>query len=248
MELISAHHLTIEKRIHDISLTLSSGDILGIIGPNAAGKSTLLQALSGLIPVQGALYWQAQPVSTMPLKQRAQYLGYLPQTHHCAWPLKVKDIVRLGRAAYNESIQQQDKVIEPLMALAQVDQWAGRTIHELSGGEQARVWLCRVLAGMPQVIMADEPIAHLDPFYQHHLLQLLQKQSIAKACVLVLHDLSLAARYCTRLALLDQGQLIKIGSVKEVLEPTLLSTIYRVNMAIDTQTFPPRVEVKCPFN
>lgn len=239
MALMSAQNVSVENRIHSVTLNLHAGEVMGLIGPNGSGKSTLLNCMAGLLPCNGEVMLQSQPLTTMNPRQRAQTLGLLPQRSNSAWSLLVRDVVGLGRLPWGD---ENSSVIEQAMRLAQVSEFASRSIDTLSGGEQARVWLARVLAGQPKVLLADEPMASLDLLYQQNIIHTLCEYATQGHAVMVaVHDLSLAARYCNRLALMNQGRLMAVGAPSEVLHPQVLSQVYGLDVMVNLDTNPPIV-------
>jgi len=242
MALIRTQHVRLGARLSDVSLTVAPGEMLGIIGPNGAGKSSLLQCLAGLLPCEGEVWLAGQPLAALPPRQRAQQLGYLPQACDSAWSLSVADIVALGRLPWSD---QNRDAMQRAMTQAGVLARQGRQVDHLSGGEQARVWLARVLAGEPRVLLADEPIASRDLYHQRNVMDVLRRYAHAeRAVVLALHDLSLAARYCDQLCLLDQGRVRALGSPAEVLTEAHLSAVFRVPVHVDLSASPPVVLVR----
>lgn len=242
MALIRTQHVNLGARLTDVSLTLAPGEMLGVIGPNGAGKSSLLQCLAGLLPCQGEVLLAGQPLAAMPARHRAQQLGYLPQACDSAWSLSVADIVALGRLPWGD---QDREAMERAMTQSGVLALQGRKVDHLSGGEQARVWLARVLAGQPRVLLADEPIASLDLYHQRRVMDVLRRYAHAeRAVVLALHDLSLAARYCDQLCLLDQGRVHALGTPAEVLTEANLSAVFRVPVHVDLSASPPVIVVR----
>ncbi len=239
MELIRIEDLSVEGRLQPLGFSLAAGQMLGVIGPNGAGKSTLLRCLAGLQPHRGSIRYEARALDALSPRQRARLFGYLPQAQQSAWPLRVEDVVTLGRLPWGD---ENAAAISAAMQQAGVIEWRRRPVTQLSGGEQARVWLARVLAGQPRVLLADEPVASLDLLYQRQVLDLLREQARGRqATILSLHDLGLAARYCDRLCLLAAGRLLAFGTPAQVLTPELLRQAFRVEMHIDLQSLPPIV-------
>lgn len=237
MELMRLEQLAVAPRLAPISLSIEAGQMLGVIGANGAGKSTLLKALAGVITSQGQLYLEGQPMAQLGAKQRAQRIGYLPQSQSSAWSLTVEDIVALGRVPWGD---QDQAAIDEALSACELSHWRTRPVAELSGGEQARVWLARVLAGQPHLFLADEPLASLDLLHQRNIMQLLRKQAHNhRAVVLAIHDLSLAARFCDRLLLLHQGQLLAYGTPAEVLSQAHLQRAFGLELHIDLAAYPP---------
>ena len=237
MDLIQVENLSVAGRLQPISFTLKRGEMLGVIGPNGAGKSTLLQCLAGIQPYNGRIEYEGRNLAELKQRQRARLLGFLPQAQQSAWALRVEDVVALGRLPWADEDRQK---IEAAMRMTDVMQWRERPVAQLSGGEQARVWLARVLAGEPNVLLADEPIASLDLKHQRTIMELLRGHSHwQQATILSLHDLSLAARYCDKLCLLAEGQLLAFGTAEEVLTPEHLSLAFGVEVHVDLSSQPP---------
>ena len=213
-------------------LALAKGEVVGLIGANGSGKSTLLRALAGLLPAEsGTVLLGGKPLSDIPLREVARTLAYLPQAPECHWPLTADRVVALGRLPYLESSCEPDS-LHITRALAAVDalQLRERAVNELSGGERARVFLARALAGDPALLLIDEPTAGLDPYHQLQLMELLQALAgEGRGILVVLHDLGLAARFCQRLLLLKEGTLIASGEPETVLTDPLLAEAHHVS-------------------
>lgn len=239
MELISVSQLRVDRRLQGISLNLCAGEVLGILGANGAGKSTLLHCLAGIQEYQGEVLLQGHPLTRVPERQRAQQVGFLPQSSQSAWALSVRDVISLGRLPWGDS--NTEAIVQAATATGVTD-WLERPVDRLSGGQQARVWLARVLAGQPRVLLADEPAASLDLRQQQVVLDLLRDYAAGGCGVMLsIHDLSLAARYCDRLALLHEGRLLALGGVAEVLTVEYLQQAFAVDAYIDLQGQPPIV-------
>lgn len=239
MAVMALQKVSILGRVENIDLEIQQGEVLGLIGPNGAGKSSLLNAIAGVIEYTGNIEYDGRNLQQYTPSQKAQAIALQPQFVESAWALSVHDVVSMGRIPWGDSDQ---KIIHQAMQNAQVEQLANRHVDELSGGEKARVWLARVLANQPQLLLVDEPVANLDIHYQQEVMQLLTHTAEkGQSVVIALHDLSLAARYCDRLCLLNAGRLVMTGSIKDVLNETLLSSIYGVDVFVDTLSNPPVV-------
>ncbi len=222
--------------IHALSCTLEAGECLGIIGPNGAGKSTLLKAIVQLVRYRGRIWLGDEPLERLGQDRRARWLAYLSQADRLSWPLAVYDLVALGRQPYRrgwrwgEDLSETDRrAIEEAMRATDCWSLRARSLETLSGGERARVRLARALAVEAPVLLADEPIAALDPRHQLEVMTLLRAQTQAgKTVGLILHDLTLASRFCNRLLLLQQGRLIALGSPAQVLSPEHLRAVYGI--------------------
>ena len=239
MALISAHQLTVDTRLKNASIELHSGEVLGLIGPDGAGKSTLLNALAGIVESHGEVDINNKLADSFDSKHRAQLIGLLPQSVNSAWSINVTDVVELGRLPWGDN----DKTaIQQAIEQSGIEEFSLRKIDTLSGGERARVWLARVLAGQPKVLLADEPIANLDIHYQIAVMDVL-KQYVDRnhGVIVAIHDLSLAARYCDRLCLMNEGEIVAIGKPQEVLVPELLTDTFGIAVDVNLTHNPPIV-------
>jgi iron complex transport system ATP-binding protein len=221
-----------------VSAAFEPGSITVVLGPNGAGKSSLLTVLAGLMAAEaGTVQLGDAALSGLPPRHRARAIGYLPQGAEVHWNLKVRDVVALGRqphiGPFAGPSAADEVAIAAAMVAADLGELAARPILELSGGERARALLARVLAGEPPVLLADEPLANLDPRHQMQALALFRAEAArGRTVVLVLHDLHAAARCADRLLLLGNGRLLGAGSPHQVLTPALLRQAYGVDMLV----------------
>lgn len=222
-----------------IDFRLEPGELVGLIGPNGAGKSSLLRILSGIVaPDSGEVLLDQRALSRISPQLRARSLGYLVQGAQAYWPFSVEKVVGLGRIPYQKwwrqgNAEDESKIVQA-MQMTETLAYRNRIVTTLSGGEQTLVMLARILATENQVILADEPVAALDPYHQLHVMEILRQHASAqRAAVVVLHDLSLAARFCDRLYLLSHGGLDCSGSVTEVLTRANIARVYGVDSHIE---------------
>ena len=237
MTLLSLRDLSVERSgkpvLQDVSLTVSTGEFVGLIGPNGAGKSTLLSASLGLIPSRGSVLLSGQDFRSLDAVQRALLVSYLPQEQEVAWSMSVEHLVRLGRsphrAAFRQVGQADTEAVESAMQTMDVGHLRARPATELSGGERARVLVARALAQQAPLLLADEPTSGLDPAHQIALMRtfarLADQGSGVVAC---LHDLSLAARWCSRIVMLSDGCIVADGHPQAILTRELLRKLYHV--------------------
>ena len=218
--------------LREIDLTLAAGRVTAILGPNGAGKSTLLGCLAGLLsPDSGKIDIDGACLETLPGKERARRIAFLPQAATVAWPIDVQTLVGLGRIPYAgiASDERNREAVQHAMEITRVSQWAERIVNELSGGERARVLLARVLAGTSKWILADEPFTGLDPAHQLEAADLLRQFAVnGGGVVLTVHDLSLAARIADRIVLLNDGRVVADGTPAEALDASNLRAVYGV--------------------
>jgi iron complex transport system ATP-binding protein len=225
--------------LHGINAQLEPGALVGVIGPNGAGKSTLARAMLGLVaPAAGLVTLDGSDVAAMRRAVIARTIAYLPQGQSLHWPLSVERLVALGRlphlAPYSRISDADRTAIDRAIRRADVGRLRDRDATKLSGGERMRVHLARALAVEAPVLIADEPLASLDPGHQIEVMELLAEQARAGTLVIaVLHDLTMAARHCDRLLLLHQGRLVCDGTPDTVLTADRLATVYGIRARID---------------
>lgn len=215
-----------------VDCAIEGGEFTAVCGPNGAGKTTLLRLFAGLLaPTEGAVVHDGVALHALTPGARARLVGYLPQSPELAWPLTVRELVELGchapRAASASAVA--DALLE-----AGVAPLAERVVQRLSGGERARAHLARLFAGGHRVLLADEPIAALDPRQQFEMLARLRARARGGAAVVVvMHDLVLAARTADRILLLDAGRLVGAGPPQEVLTVDVLADVFGVGGCVD---------------
>lgn len=225
--------------LHEVSARFEPGQLVGIVGPNGAGKSTLVRAMLGLAPPSaGTVRLGDEDIAGLPQRTIARSLAYLPQGQTLHWPLSVERLVALGRlphlAPFSRLSDADRAAIDDAMVRADVESLRGRIATELSGGERARVMLARALAVGAAGLVADEPLASLDPGHQIDVMELLAREAQGGALVAaVLHDLTMAARYCHRLLLIDQGRVVADGPPVDVLSAPRLRQAYGIEALVD---------------
>lgn len=232
--------------LHRARLTCQVGTVTALIGPNGSGKSTLLKSLAGLLhPLHGDVRLLGQPLNQWPAAARARAIGYLPQQPRSHWPLAVERLAALGRlphlSPWSAPTGPDHHAVERALQETDLTPLRLRPVDQLSGGEALRAHLARVLAGQPQVILADEPLAALDLRHQVETAALFRRLAHRQGCavLIVLHDLSMAARIADHLLLLDQGQTIAQGPPASVLTVENLRRAYGVDVRIQWEPHPP---------
>jgi iron complex transport system ATP-binding protein len=224
--------------IRNVSLSLQKGELVGLIGANGAGKSTLLKAILGIRPKQdkkqtGLVQLHGQDITKLSPRARARRIAYLPQEHRVEWDLSVRDVVALGRFAHQSWLGNPSakcaKIIDECMARTEITSLATRPFSVLSGGEKARVLLARAMVGQTPFLLADEPIAALDPLHQLQVMTLLRQSAQSGQGVLaVIHDLTLAMRFMDRVLLMNRGELIAQGPPQKVLTEENLANAFGI--------------------
>lgn len=218
--------------LQDIHCEFRPGALTAVIGPNGAGKSSLLACLAGVLGSRGDVLFAERPLHRIGAAERAQVCAFLPQQESPAWAMAAEDLVALGLLPWGRSIDRAQKRERVVRALAEVDAsaLAHRPVTQLSGGELRRVQLARLLVGDAPLLIADEPGAALDIRHQLQLMQTFRKQADSgKTVILALHDLPLAARYCDRILLLQDGKLHADGTPQAVLTPEQVGAVYGIH-------------------
>ncbi len=218
--------------LENVSFSVGEGEIVGLIGPNGAGKSTLLKTLRGILPMlSGSAALMGDDINTLDAKEFARRAAYLQQRVEMTFDYTARDIVLAGRYPYlSWWSQERDHdlaIAEACMAYTGVSELADNPLHAMSGGQRQRVLLAKVLAQQTPVLFLDEPATGLDIIYQEEIFRFCRELSAAgKTVLLVAHELSLAARFCSRLLLIGRGTLLADGVPKDVLTDGLLSQAY----------------------
>jgi iron complex transport system ATP-binding protein len=232
--------------LNDVGFHVISGEVLGIVGPNGSGKTSLLKVLANILaPQQGSLRLFGQDVATFTQQEVARRVAYVPQETQQVFPFTVAETVVMGRFAqriptlWSGGFGWEDEtdltVAAQAMAMMDIAHLAGRLVTDLSGGERQRTVIARALAQTPRVLLLDEPTAFLDLQHQIEVCQVLQrlKGEQGLTIILVSHDLNLVSQYCDRILLLDRGQVVRLGSPEEVIEPEVLEAVYRCRVLVD---------------
>ncbi|MFD1949753.1 ABC transporter ATP-binding protein [Sphingomonas arantia] len=223
--------------LDDVSVAFRQGRVTALLGPNGAGKSTLLSCLAALrVPDQGAASLDGVDVQAIERRARARAIGLLPQAADVHWDIDVATLVALGRLPHRGrwgATAADDAAVARALAATDMTALAGRGVERLSGGERGRALLARVLAGEPDWLLADEPLASLDPAHQIDVLDRLRSVAAAGGgVVLVLHDLHLAARIADDAVLMRGGRVVAAGPADDVLTAPLIAETYGVAVEI----------------
>ncbi|MDG2521846.1 ABC transporter ATP-binding protein [Caulobacter segnis] len=234
--------------LEGVSADLHPGQVTAIVGPNGAGKSTLLACLAGLRrPDMGLARLNGVGVLELAARERGRRIGFLPQSHEIAWSVEARTLVGLGRIPFAGSwglSVEDEAAVERAMTKADVTQFATRTVTTLSGGELARVLIARALAGDPQWLLADEPLAGLDPGHQLDAAALFRALADeGKGVVVTLHDLPMAMKLADRVIVLADGKILADGPPVEALAPPILSAAYGVEARFAEGGHGPLIEI-----
>jgi len=224
--------------LKDVSGAAQRGDFIALVGPNGCGKSTLLKTLCGIInPTSGQVNLDGVSTANMPIKSRAKKIAYLAQSREAMPVMSVMDVISLGRAPYRGSLGRLSTAgkaaINSALSRTQSGVFSDRRFDSLSGGEQARILLARALAVEAPVLLADEPIAALDPYYQLTMMEILKAEATSgKIVIAALHDLSLAAQFASRIWVMHDGQIVSNDTPLQALSENVLKTVFGIRMPL----------------
>jgi iron complex transport system ATP-binding protein len=223
-----------------LDLDVIAGECLAVVGPNGAGKTTLLRCLTGLLqPSQGELRFAGRSFATLSRRELARRMAYVPQIRPSRVPLKVEEVVLLGRYPHLSPLQMAPRArdfaaVEEALAEVGIGHLRARPMDELSGGERQAVYIAAALAQESEVLVLDEPTIHLDARHQHDLASLLLrlKQGSQRTIVLASHDLNLASLLGDRLLALAAGRALALGRPAEIVRPDVLDRLFQARFDV----------------
>ena len=228
--------------LSDINLRLNKGKLVGIIGPNGAGKSTFMKLITNVLkPSIGAIYLDNENISHYPIKELNKKIAYLPQNVTFNFPFKVLEIVLMGRYPYLGRLQNENKSDNKIalksLELVNMEKFKDRNILTLSGGEQQRVSLAKIITQQTDFLFLDEPISNLDINHQLIVMELLKSlASEGKGTYVVLHDIRLANKYCDKIIIFNEGKIAYKGIPNVILNEQIISSVFKVKSEIKTDS------------
>ena len=219
-----------------VSFDLRPGEILGILGPNGCGKTTMLRNLNrNLSPRGGCVLLDGTDLEELHKKDIARKVAAVPQSNEIRFAFTVREIVEMGRMPFQEPFRggssEDERIVDEAMESTGVAGMADRMINTMSGGERQRVIIARAIAQTPEVILMDEPTLHLDINMQFEVLDLVRRLSRERglSVVIVSHDLPMVARYCDRMILIHDRKVFAMGEPEEILTPENMRTVFNID-------------------
>lgn len=238
--------------LRNITFSVEQGEFFSILGPNGSGKTTLLRVLDRIfLPSSGTVLVFGKDYRVFTRKEISRRIGVVPQEHPFIFPFTVREVVTMGRTPHVRGLgfenKHDEEVVDNAMELTDIIHLAEKPITQLSGGERQRVFIARALAQEPDILLLDEPNAHLDITHQLDILHLTRSLSNQRGMTVlaVFHDLNLAALFSTKILLLANGTMIALGTPREVLTQDSISTVFRTKVTVDQHPFVgvPRVTI-----
>lgn len=236
---ISVKHISLSYDVNeilkDIFMEIDSNEFIGIIGPNGSGKSTLLKCIYRVLkPNKGCIMLDGKPLHKMSYKNSAKNIAVVAQHNYYNFDFSVKEVVLMGRTPHKKLMEKDNskdyEIVNNALCMVGMQKFADRSFSTLSGGEQQRVILARALTQQTPCLILDEPTNHLDIKHQLQLLKIVKNLNIT--VISAIHDLNIAAMFCDKIYVLNEGKIVKSGIPKEVLTTDLIREIYQVESEI----------------
>jgi len=226
--------------LQEINLSIKKGEIIGILGPNGCGKTTLLKLLNrNLRPDSGKVLMNDTDLEEISKREIARHIAVVPQSNEIRFAFSVRDIVMMGRMPFVGQFQgessEDERIVAEAMKKTNITEFAGRLINTMSGGERQRVIIARAIAQRPEIVLLDEPNLHLDICYQFEVLDLMKKLSDEEdlTVVIVSHDLPMVVKYCDRIVLIHDHKIFALGTPEEVLTRENMRIVFNIDAVLE---------------
>ena len=236
--------------LKNINFSIERGKVLGVLGPNGAGKTSLLKVITGQNRSQGAVKWCGHSIADFSIQALAREIAVVNQLNDVVFSVTLKQVVRMGLLPHKTLLSRETEIdtqrVEDAIRAVGLEGKQYQEYSSLSGGEQQRALIARALVQGSPLLILDEPVNHLDVYYQHQILQLLHDlaSQLGVTVVMSLHDINLAAQYCDKIALLNSGDLTAYGEPEPVLSADLLTRVFSIPCEVKTEHGKPHVSFK----
>ena len=236
---VSAEHLSLSLGgrdiLRDVTLSIETGSITAVVGPNGCGKSTLLKTMSRMLrPDKGTITIFGRDITSFSRRELARHIAVLPQLHQAPDDMTVRELARMGRfpyrTFYRPASPKDELYVEKALHAVRLEDKADAVVQQLSGGEQQRVWLAMLLAQRSSILYLDEPTTYLDMRHQLHMMRLLNhvNEKLGLTIVVVLHDMNQALQYTQQAIVMKDGEIVCTGRTADVLTPDLMRRVFGV--------------------
>ena len=224
-----------QEILKGVSINGNTGEFIGIIGPNGSGKSTLLKCIYRILkPHAGQVFLDGEELSGISIRNSAKKMAVVAQHNYYNFDFSVMEVVLMGRAPHKKTMERDNakdfQIAQKALETVEMEGFANRSFSTLSGGEQQRVILARALAQQTPCLILDEPTNHLDITHQIQLMKIVKNLEVT--VISAVHDLNIAAMFCDRLYVLQDGEIVGQGTPQEVLTAEFIKKIYRVETEI----------------
>lgn len=230
------------KALENISFEVKSGELLGIIGPNGSGKTTLIKNITGILKNDGRIYFNNRDsdLASLNRKSIAKKIGVVPQMSKLKGDFTVREVIEMGRYPYQEKFKDNDidgkKIVDRVINKLNLNSFENRFIEELSGGEFQKILVARALAQEPEILIFDEATSHLDINHSIDIFKLAKKliKEDDLTVIAIIHDLNLAAQFCDRIMVLNNGKKIAIAEPEKIITQNMLADIFNLEAIVQS--------------
>ena len=226
--------------LKDVDLEVRKGEVVGILGPNGCGKTTLLKLMNrNLRPESGQVWMEEKDLEAVSKKEIARHIAVVPQSNEIRFAFTVRDIVMMGRMPFLHQFQGESSedahIVDEAMRKTNISEFADRYINTMSGGERQRVIIARAIAQRPEIILLDEPTLHLDINHQFEVLDLVKRLSKEEGLtvVIVSHDLPMVVKYCDRIVLIHDHKVFADGTPDDILTKENMKTVFNIDAVLE---------------
>ena len=232
--------------LKNISVSIYKGEFVGVVGPNGSGKTTFLKLIAKILPLnKGNIFYKGKDLRKIKNIDYAREIGYLPSEIKFTFDMKVKDFLILGRYPFTGRFKKEpEEAIYEIGRIFNIKIFFEKKMSQLSEGEKQRIYIAQLMVQNSETILLDEPTSHLDIGYQFGIMDILKKiNDNGKTIICILHDLNLSACYCSKIILLNKGEIYKVGSPEEVLTYENIEAVYNTKVLVYKNPFTDKINI-----